>query len=103
MAARQRKKQRKRPIDFDQVGQSLAKLIDVKQQLIEASIACGDRPYARRFVAKIRTRVRLIREGLETGLREGDLGDLTPELAQQAIYGCQILESTLQIDPEHRH
>jgi hypothetical protein len=74
--------------------------VGTQRRLIEASIQCGDPAYARRVVAKLRTRVRWVREGLEIGLREGDLGDLTPDIAQQAIDGCQILESTLQMDPE---
>jgi hypothetical protein len=102
MAVHQRKKNRK-PIDLDQVGRSLAKIIDAKRRLMEASISCDDPAYARRFVAKLRTRVRMIRQGLEIALREGELGNFTYDIAQQAIYGCQILESTLQIDPEHRH
>ena len=43
-------------------------------------------------------------EGLETGLRDGSLEDMTPEQAQEAIYAIRIFQGTLQGDyPESKH
>jgi hypothetical protein len=97
------KRKRHKPIDFVKVGQTLAKLQDVKRRLIEASAHCGDPGFARWILEDARTYVRMIREGLEIGLREGDLQDLTPQNAQQAIYGCRILEDSIQADAERYH
>lgn len=98
---RKKNKKRRRPIDFDEVGKTVAKLLDVKRRLIRASLQWGDEAFAHRTLEQVRSHVQIIREGLEIGLREGDLEGLTPEMAQQAIYGCHLLEASLQPDPEH--
>jgi hypothetical protein len=46
----------------------------------------------------------ILLEELETGLRDGNLEDMTPEQAQQAIYGIRIFQGTLQENfPESKH
>jgi hypothetical protein len=83
-------------IPFDAIGENLARLMDVKRRLSETSIRTGNSDYARDILDEVRDYVRCIREGLEAEYRDGSLKDMTPARARQAIYGCQILEETLQ-------
>jgi hypothetical protein len=86
------------------IGEILARLMDVKRQLLEAAIASGDLEHARDLIDGVRIFVRYVREDLEIQLRDGTLEEMTPEQAQQAIYGAQILEGSLQSDyPELSH
>jgi hypothetical protein len=85
-------------------GEILARLMDVKRQMIEAGIASGDLGPARETIEGVRIFVRYLREDLENQLRNGTLKDMTPEQARQAIYGVKILEDSLQADhPELSH
>ena len=90
------------PIDLDAVGKTIAELLAIKGRLIGASAQAGDQDFACQTLEDARTYVRMIREGLEIELRDGGLQDLTPEAAQQAIHGCQMLEESLQADPKSR-
>jgi hypothetical protein len=86
------------PIRFDLIGGDLAKMLDIKRRLIEAGIERGDPQYARRILDDLRNFVGFVREELEAQFREGNVEDMTPEKAQQAIYGCQIFEDSLRAD-----
>jgi hypothetical protein len=89
---------------FDAIGEDLAKMLDIKRRLIESGIRGGNPEYARRILDDIRNFVRSVREELETQLRDRSLEDMTPNEAQQAIYGCQIFEESLRSDyPEFPH
>jgi hypothetical protein len=85
------------------IGEILARLMDVKRQMIEAGIASGDLESARNLIDGVRIFVRYVREDLENQLRDGRLKDMSPEQAQQAIYGAQLLEGSLKADPEVGH
>jgi len=91
-------KKRKATVPFDAKGEALAKVLDVKRRLIEIAIQRGDPQYARRILDDARNFVRCVREGLEMGLRDRSLEDISPEMAQEAIYGCQIFEESLRAD-----
>lgn len=60
-------------IPFDAIGANLAKLMDVKRRLIEASIRSGNSDYARDILDEVRDYVRCVREGLEAEYRDGSL------------------------------
>jgi len=98
MAKRKVKTRKAKSIDFELIGKDLAKILDVRRRLIEGGFHRGDSDYARRALEDIRTYIRLVRQGLETQLGDGDLDGLTPENARQAIYSCQIFEDRLQVD-----
>ena len=66
------------------IGEILARLTDVKRQMIEAGIASGDLGPAREVIEGVRIFVRYLREDLENQLRNGTLEDMTPEQAQEA-------------------
>jgi hypothetical protein len=83
-------------LPFDAIGKDLAKLMDIKRRLIELGIRSGNSEHARDLLDEVRAFVRCVREGLETQLRDRSLKDMTPEQAQQAIYGCKIFEESLQ-------
>ena len=86
------------------IGEILARLMDVKRQMLEAGIASGDPGPARELIEGVRIVVRYLREDLEKQLRDGTLTDMTLAQAQQAIYGAQILEGSLLTDfPELTH
>jgi hypothetical protein len=91
------------PIDFEALGRTLAKLSQVQRRFIEESQRCGDEAFARRKIEEVRSFTRMVREGLEAQLRDGELENLTPAAAQQAIYGCQIVEAMLQADVQREH
>jgi hypothetical protein len=96
-------KEKDSPIDFEALGKTLAKLSDVKRRFMEASERCDDEAFARSKIEEVRTFTRMVREGLEAQLHDGELENLTPAAAQQAIYGCQILEAILQGDAQREH
>jgi hypothetical protein len=88
----------------DVIGEVLAKLVDVKRQMIEAGIASGNLESARNAIDGVRIFVRYLREDLEKQLRDGTLEDMTPEQAREAIYNTQLLEGSLLSDfPELSH
>jgi hypothetical protein len=88
----------------DAIGDTLAKVMDVKRRLIEAGIQRGDLGPARELFEGVRDFLRCLREDLAEQLCDGSLEDMTPEQAQQAIYNVQILEGSLQADfPELSH
>ena len=88
----------------ESIGAILARLMDVKRQMIEAGIASGDLGAAREVIDGVRIVVRYLREDLENQLRNGTLEDMTPEQAQEAIYNTQLLEASLLMDfPELSH
>jgi len=97
-------RKRNAPISFDAIGDTLAKLMDVKRRLIEAGIESGDLGPARELLESVRDFLGCLREDLAEQLRDGSLEDMTPEQAQQAIYGVLILEGSLQAEyPELSH
>ncbi len=91
------------PIECESIGKDLAKMMDLKRRLIEIGNRCEDPQFVVGMLEEFRNYVRSIRQGLETLLRERTLVDMTPEQAQQAIYACQILEDSLQAEPELEH
>jgi hypothetical protein len=83
-------------VPFDAIGEALAELMDIKRWLFESGIRSGNSKHARDLLDEVRDCVRCVREGLQMQLRDRSLKDMTPEQAQQAIYGCQILEDSLR-------
>jgi hypothetical protein len=90
------KKENAATLPFDVIGKDLGKLMDIKRRLIELGIRSGKSEHARDLLDEVRAFVRCVREGLETRLHDRILRDMTSEQAQQAIYGCQIFEESLQ-------
>jgi hypothetical protein len=83
---------------LETIGESLAKVMDVKRGRIEAGIASGDLGAAREAIEGVRILLQYVRETMATQLRDGNLEDMTTEQAQQAIYNIQILEGSLLTD-----
>jgi hypothetical protein len=84
-------------------GEILARLMEIKRQMIEAGIASGDLGPAREAIDGVRIFVRCLREDLENQLRDGTLKNMTPEQAREAIYNTKILEGSLTDLPEVGH
>jgi hypothetical protein len=69
--------------------------------MIKIGDCYGERKEVHRVLEDIRSYVRSIRETLEEQLRKDCLEEMSPEVAQGAMYGCGILEQTP--NPEHQH
>jgi hypothetical protein len=83
-------------VAFDAIGEDIAKVLDIKRRLIETGIRSGNPEYARAILDDVRNFVRAVREELEAQLHDRSLEDMTPNQAQQAIYGCRIFEESLR-------
>ena len=76
--ARKRNKKRRRPIDFDEVGKTVAKLLEVKRRLILSCMQSGDDAFARLTLERAHDYIQTIWEGLEIELCEGGVLEVSP-------------------------
>jgi hypothetical protein len=98
-------KKKPKPIDFELVGQDLARMLELKNRIIAAGVQCRETDYALTAIESIRTFIRVVRQDLWVQLRDGKLdGSMTPANAKQAIYACIMFEDSLRVDyPNSSH
>jgi hypothetical protein len=91
-------KRQETPIDLNVIGASLAKLLDVKRRLLQVAFRTDDLMFACAIILDVCNVLRVAREDLEQQLRDHELKHMSPEKAQQAIYGLRLFEDSLRAD-----
>lgn len=97
-------RRRKRIVhDLDRIAADLARMIELKQRILDEGQRIGELSVALGPVDDLRYYTQMVRAVMEESLREGTLTDMPREEAQTAINFIRMFEDSLQVEDPSSH